>query len=636
MPATVAAADLLVILFGSKDAGLVSLTGWTELLDFAGSGPTTAAYAKIADGSEGGTTVDVVTQAAARAMAHVYRIPGGALPESATAGPSNQQSPVPPPLSPSWGAADTLWIVAACRYAAEAVNAPTNYTLGSNGTVTGMSLSSAWRQNNTATETPGAMAGTTSFSSARITLAVILGPVEGGATAEVEVAAAGAGVGSEREGGATAEVEADGLGAGTAIYPPTPSWIPSIGWRGRIALVVEVGQRGAAVGESVWDTSDWAEPSTVDPATWSGLEPVWVPLDGCNVSELTTRRGRLFGTDRFSTGTATATLEWELEDGAWSFRASAPIKLGDELRFSASVDGGAPVPIWRGHIKTYKDVWTPGIHRLTARVAMVDRFADLAAVIAPALGSPVGAGETTGARLERILAAAELPAAYSSIATGEATVAATILERNLLDEANATAEAEPGQLYVDRSAVIVFRDRNWRSELWRSSSTMLVWSSAGDVDTFPPHTCINDLSTELNTDLVANQVTRAKTGGTPYTVRDETAILLYGLRTNQRLDMVNDTQADVEFAADLYLAQRSQRVHQVGPLRAVVNPYSPGRVIQGLIDIELLDRHRLDWDDGSGQALYTELVHVQSIAHTIGPLTWTVECGVWAYRDLEV
>ena len=456
----------------------------------------------------------------------------------------------------------------------------------------------------------------------------------GGSTVTVTVAASGAGVGVDLHfvGGSTVTVEVEAEGSGTVAYD-LPAFRPGVSWRGRLTLIAEVGRRGAPVGESEWDLSLW------DTAEWSGLEPVWAVLDNCEISGLSVNRGRLAGTDRFATSTATARLTFTFDRVAWSFREAGPLAVGDEIRFSVGVDlespisAAGPFPIWRGLIRDVTDDWKPGYKRLDVSIAAVDRMADLAAVTIPPLPSPVGAGETTGERLARIMEAAEIDPFYVDLDLGVATVQATDLSRNLLDEAQITTEAEgTGQFFVSRDGLLTFLDRDWRTIRPRSTSTVVLWSNDAP-DPAVPEICPTDFATGRNQDQLANQVSRARAGGTVYTVRDETSIVVYGLRTNQRLDMICDNDPDVEYAADAYLAQRSQRINQIGPLTAVIDPTSPASAIAALVDVDLLDQHEIRWDDGSGLAPYSETFHVQSVAHTVTPDRWTIRVGVWAYND---
>lgn len=145
-PATVNLGDLLAMIFGldGTTTGAPTLTtpsGWSILCvrtqaQVAANFVAGIVYAKDAAGTEGGTTVDVVTSAAVVAAAQVYRVTGwgGTLGTDVVAGtPSSTntgQTIDPPSVSWSWGSLDELIIAATVSDANgwTGPTAPTNYT----------------------------------------------------------------------------------------------------------------------------------------------------------------------------------------------------------------------------------------------------------------------------------------------------------------------------------------------------------------------------------------------------------------------------------------------------------------------------------------------------------------------------
>ena len=186
MPATVNSGDLLIILFGRMNTGDISTTpsGWTRQIsegDLAFA--RNEVYLKVADGTEGGTTVNIATSSAVAGSAQAYRVTDwfGALAgvETSTVFENSVTDPDPPSLSPSWGSADTLWF-AIFIYSNDdgTVSAyPTSYT-GGVDTLTGgaannnCAIGSARRENATATEDPGVFTLSTAERGTAITLAV--------------------------------------------------------------------------------------------------------------------------------------------------------------------------------------------------------------------------------------------------------------------------------------------------------------------------------------------------------------------------------------------------------------------------------------------------------------------------------
>lgn len=166
MPATVNSGDLLITLFGNdSNATVTTPSGWT-LIDNTvnGTDPRFSSYYRIADGSEDGTTVDFVTSADEAASAQVYRISGWhgtTAPEIGTPATGSSAAPDPSSTTPSWGAADTLWIATAGWNRDRTVSAyPTNYTGNNTDTVSGagaggVGVGSATRDLNATSDDPG-------------------------------------------------------------------------------------------------------------------------------------------------------------------------------------------------------------------------------------------------------------------------------------------------------------------------------------------------------------------------------------------------------------------------------------------------------------------------------------------------
>lgn len=115
MPAIVASGNLLTVeLTNDGTDTLTEPTGWTTLFsEIRSPSVRHGEYYKIADGTEGGTTVDFVTSGNQTAMAVVRRYTvwhGTTPPEVATFAEDTSANPDPPNLSPSWGAEDTEWV----------------------------------------------------------------------------------------------------------------------------------------------------------------------------------------------------------------------------------------------------------------------------------------------------------------------------------------------------------------------------------------------------------------------------------------------------------------------------------------------------------------------------------------------
>jgi hypothetical protein len=185
MPAEVSAGDLLLVIFTNHAFPTVATpAGWTLIGTTLNTTVVrTSRYAKRADGTEGGTTVDFQTSQMETAVAHVYRVTGwsdggplaDAIADAAAVG--DGLSPDSPALAPSWGAASTLWIA---TYGAQNLGRtsayPASYTSGrydeSGGIVGRSSTASARRESAAASEDPGPFTNDASQPWVAVTIAI--------------------------------------------------------------------------------------------------------------------------------------------------------------------------------------------------------------------------------------------------------------------------------------------------------------------------------------------------------------------------------------------------------------------------------------------------------------------------------
>lgn len=172
IPATVNAGDLLIAMIVFDGAPTVtwdqSTAGTWTLIHNTPNGTACrgVAYAKVADGTEGGLTLSITTSASEQSVYRCVRINqwNGALATglaNGTAATGTSTTPNPPAVTPSWGSDDHLWI-AICYYdfGTTTVSAyPANFTEGqfndTSGGGAGCGLGSSRRQLATNTQDPG-------------------------------------------------------------------------------------------------------------------------------------------------------------------------------------------------------------------------------------------------------------------------------------------------------------------------------------------------------------------------------------------------------------------------------------------------------------------------------------------------
>lgn len=187
MPATVNAGDLLLALITNDGNATITSPGggWTQQTTLnSGTAVRGSVWAKVANGTEGGTQVNFVTSASEEMAAQVYKVPAGnwsgslAGVEASAVASGSVNNPNPPSLNPgAWGTENTLWLSYAAGSSYTSVNSyPTNHTSGvhtiSNTGTAGASTSSAWRTVNAASEDPGAFSMSTTSDAVAITVAI--------------------------------------------------------------------------------------------------------------------------------------------------------------------------------------------------------------------------------------------------------------------------------------------------------------------------------------------------------------------------------------------------------------------------------------------------------------------------------
>lgn len=146
MPATVATGDLLLMHFTNGSSRTVTTPGsWTRLGSQGVSSVSTRSdwFYKIADGSEGGTTVSVTTSGTSRGATYVHRIQAGtfdAVTPLAISISSGDSVSAPVPSLSIGAAADALWLASVVLYFDATVS---SYPYADNNAIHGTGASSA-------------------------------------------------------------------------------------------------------------------------------------------------------------------------------------------------------------------------------------------------------------------------------------------------------------------------------------------------------------------------------------------------------------------------------------------------------------------------------------------------------------
>jgi hypothetical protein len=180
---------------------------------------------------------------------------------------------------------------------------------------------------------------------------------------------------------------------------------------------------------------------------------------------------------RYEPGTATITLDNQDRRfdptnlaGPYVAAGLSEVAARRAIRLRATY-GAVTYDLYRGFVTTFDVKWPdPGSNDSTTDAICSDAFALFSKVNRVAVGA-VGAGETTGARITRILNSIGWPTADRTISTGDSTVQATTLEGDPAEEMQLVADTELGELYMGGNGKIQFRNRQGLLEDFRSAYT---------------------------------------------------------------------------------------------------------------------------------------------------------------------
>ncbi|MFI0481747.1 hypothetical protein [Actinomadura sp. 9N215] len=280
--------------------------------------------------------------------------------------------------------------------------------------------------------------------------------------------------------------------------------------------------------------------------------------------------------------------------------------------------------LFRGFVDAWDVEWSnPSYSECT--VTATDGFKVLSGIDRPAVPE-IGAGETTGARIARILDSAGWPSSDRTIAAGDSTVQATTLEGSALAEMQKTADSEIGELYIDAGGRVVFRNRTALITDHRSTDPQAVFGDGGGGEL--PYEDLF-ISTDDATFFNAVRVTRA--GGTEQSVTDSASQAVYYPRTfKPSEDLILVTDADA-----LNYAQWILHVSRDPELRFVeltVNPRSdPATLFPHSLGRGLGDRITVIRRPPGGGTI-TRDQFIRGIAHEFSPKYWRTK---WTLQSAE-
>lgn len=355
------------------------------------------------------------------------------------------------------------------------------------------------------------------------------------------------------------------------------------------------------------------------------------PLDlvdiTAQVRKVSTRRGRNRILSQFEAGTATVTLN---DPDSWfnPQNTSSPYygKLFPlrKIRIYAttSVSGTEyNVNIFSGYINSFDTGFYVGTNAdATVVLQCVDGFRLLNNVstgTAPVPGCT--AGQLSGTRVDRLLDFAGFPTSMIAVDTGDSTMQADPGgARSILAAIQTVEQSEFGAFFMTTSGKARFLDRTDVSEL--ADVTAREYS---DTPTAGQYTYSN-LDFAYDDQLVLNDITVTRVGGTPRNAVSAESIVKYFTKSGQRSDILVQTDQESQDQANTLLAARKDADLRIDAmtLNLAADIDDVNTFINLTSDIYTLVNITKSMPGGSS---VTRELFIQGVQHEVTPTTWNMK-----------
>lgn len=302
-----------------------------------------------------------------------------------------------------------------------------------------------------------------------------------------------------------------------------------------------------------------------------------------------------------------------------------------KVRISA-VHLGTSYPVFTG----YADSWDISYQEpsmSTCTVTASDATKVLANFDRVALGSPVGASELSGARVNRVLDSAAWPTDDRNVAAGDSTLQATTMDRSAWEELLTVQDSEIAQVYVEADGTVTFHNRHWLMENPTSATTQATFGD--DVSQLP----FVDAGLTYDDTTLNNLIRIARTGGAQQIAEDVTSEQTYLVHTYDRTDLILETDTEAANYASFILYQSKDPELRVTSLTLNCND-DQDNLLPHMLGRKFGDRITVVRRPPGG-GTFTRDAFIVGVAHEVpGPNEWRTtfqlqSATMWAFLTLD-
>lgn len=355
-----------------------------------------------------------------------------------------------------------------------------------------------------------------------------------------------------------------------------------------------------------------------------------VPQDIADISSqvrrVATRRGRNRILSNFEAGQATVILNDPNSDFSPSNTLSPyygkllPLR---KIRIYAQLDLGSPtgvvdINIFSGYITSYDTNFYIGTNEdATVTLQCVDGFRllnNVSTEVPPVPGCT--AGQLSGARIDSLLDFATFPTSLRSIQAGNTTVQADPGgNRSLLAAIQTIEQSEFGAFFINRAGQATFFSRTGLAEL--ADQPPKEYSDDGTGFTY------NTIDLAFDDQLVLNDVSVQRLGGTVQTVIDQDSIDTYFYKSASRTNLLMQTDTDALNQAQMLVASRANAEQRIDSMLVSLQSETDLDKLLQTLSMEIYRNIKITKTMPGGSQVIQELF-CQGVHQDITPNSWNV------------
>ena len=346
------------------------------------------------------------------------------------------------------------------------------------------------------------------------------------------------------------------------------------------------------------------------------------------VRRVSTRRGRNRILANFEAGTATVVLNDPNSDFN-PFNTSSPyygklLPLRKIRIYAETTLSGNPVEvnIFSGYINSFDTSFYQGTNQdATVTLQCSDGFRllnNVSTEIPPIPGAT--AGQLSGARIETLLEFADFPDSMMQLDPGDSTMQADPGgNRSVLAAIQTVEQSEFGAFFMARDGKARFLDRERIS-----ISADAVPRSYSDVYPLQPFEYpYQFVDFAFDDQLVLNDVSVTRVGGTPQIVTDQASIDQYFYKSGQRTNLLMQTDAEALDQASMLVASRKNATLRIDSMTLNLNADIDELNTLTNLSLDIYTLINIEKSMPGGSSVVRELF-VQGVNHDIVPGNWNI------------